>query len=136
MQIEQSLVRFRLDRGVARAISGAAAEGARERFRLNTPLVAIGVRGTDFCDHCRCFGEERRRPMLTRGPRPMLFGPFVVGVVQRGPWALAALSQQNSTDKRGDLLLEFRDLLLNPGYCNSCPLYQTFAPAVARHGQV
>lgn len=44
----QSLVRFRLEKGVTRAISGAAAEGARERFRLNTPLVAIGVRGTDF----------------------------------------------------------------------------------------
>jgi len=44
----QSLVRFRLEKGVTRAISGAAAEGARDRFRLNTPLVAIGVRGTDF----------------------------------------------------------------------------------------
>ena len=47
-QVQQSLVRFRLEQGVVRAISGAAAEGARERFRLNTPLVAIGVRGTDF----------------------------------------------------------------------------------------
>ena len=47
-QVHQSLVRFRLDIGVARSISGAAAEGARERFRLNTPLAVIGVRGTDF----------------------------------------------------------------------------------------
>lgn len=47
-QVQQSLVRFRLDHGVARSISGAAAEGARERFRLNTPLAVIGVRGTDF----------------------------------------------------------------------------------------
>jgi hypothetical protein len=47
-QVSESTVRFKLEYGVARAISGAAAEGARERFRLNTPLVAIGVRGTDF----------------------------------------------------------------------------------------
>lgn len=47
-QVADSQVRFRLETGVARAISGAAAEGAKERFRLNTPLVAIGVRGTDF----------------------------------------------------------------------------------------
>lgn len=47
-QVSQSQVRFTLQTGVARAISGAAAEGAKERFRLNTPLVAIGVRGTDF----------------------------------------------------------------------------------------
>lgn len=47
-QVSMSLVRFKLEYGVARAISGAAAEGAKDRFRLNTPLVAIGVRGTDF----------------------------------------------------------------------------------------
>lgn len=44
----QSIVRFRLDQGVTRAISGEAAHAAKDRFRLNTPLVAIGVRGTDF----------------------------------------------------------------------------------------
>ena len=43
-----STVRFRLDQGVTRAISGEAAHAAKERFRLNTPLVAIGVLGTDF----------------------------------------------------------------------------------------
>ena len=47
-KVLDSQVRFKLEKGVARAISGAAAESAKERFRLNTPLVAIGVRGTDF----------------------------------------------------------------------------------------
>ena len=47
-KVLESQVRFKLEKGVARAISGAAAESAKERFRLNTPLVAIGVRGTDF----------------------------------------------------------------------------------------
>jgi len=42
------VVRFSLDSGEARSISGAAAQAAKERFRLNTPLVAIGVKGTDF----------------------------------------------------------------------------------------
>lgn len=46
--VANSLIKFKLEYGVARAISGAAAEGAKDRFRLNTPLVAIGVRGTDF----------------------------------------------------------------------------------------
>lgn len=48
---EKSQVKFKLSRGTARAISGAAAEGARDHFRLNTPLVAIGIRGTDFVVH-------------------------------------------------------------------------------------
>lgn len=43
-----SVVRFQLDQGVVRAISGQAAEAAKDKFRLNTPLAAIGVKGTDF----------------------------------------------------------------------------------------
>ena len=43
-----SSVKFDLIEGVTRAISGKAAKAARQRFRLNTPIAAIGVRGTDF----------------------------------------------------------------------------------------
>jgi FecR protein len=43
-----SQVRFELEQGVVRAISGKAAESAKDKFRLNTPLAAIGVKGTDF----------------------------------------------------------------------------------------
>lgn len=45
---EQSSVKFHLQEGVTRSISGDAARSARQRFRLNTPIAAIGVRGTDF----------------------------------------------------------------------------------------
>lgn len=45
---ERSAVKFNLREGVARAISGEAVRAARSRFRLNTPVAAIGVRGTDF----------------------------------------------------------------------------------------
>ena len=47
-QTGETAVRFTLTRGEVRSVSGAAAKEARERFRLNTPIVAIGVRGTDF----------------------------------------------------------------------------------------
>jgi len=43
-----SLIKFNLVEGTARSVSGEAAKAARERFRLNTPIAAIGVRGTDF----------------------------------------------------------------------------------------
>jgi hypothetical protein len=43
-----STVKFDLIKGVARSISGRAAKAARSRFRMNTPIAAIGVRGTDF----------------------------------------------------------------------------------------
>lgn len=41
-------IRLILERGVIRSVSGAGAQASRERFRLNTPLAAIGIRGTDF----------------------------------------------------------------------------------------
>ncbi|MFI4940787.1 MAG: FecR domain-containing protein [Burkholderiales bacterium] len=41
-------IKFELTNGVARQISGKAVKQARENFRFNTPVAAIGVRGTDF----------------------------------------------------------------------------------------
>lgn len=43
-----SAVKLNLLEGETRAISGDAAKNARENFRMNTPIAAIGVRGTDF----------------------------------------------------------------------------------------
>jgi len=44
----QSTVKFNLVEGVTRSISGDAGQSSRDRFRLDTPIAAIGVRGTDF----------------------------------------------------------------------------------------
>lgn len=41
-------VRLKVAQGVSRSISGLATEADKSRFRLNTPVAAIGVRGTDF----------------------------------------------------------------------------------------
>ncbi len=47
-QAQRSQVKFQLLEGTARSITGKAGESARDRFRLNTPVAAVGVRGTDF----------------------------------------------------------------------------------------
>ena len=41
-------IKLELLNGVARSISGDAVKQARQNFRFNTPVAAIGVRGTDF----------------------------------------------------------------------------------------
>ncbi len=43
-----SSIKLNLLEGIARSISGDGAHAARDRFRMNTPIAAIGVRGTDF----------------------------------------------------------------------------------------
>lgn len=47
-QPQSNEVRLKLEQGTGRSISGAATEADKNRFRLNTPIAAIGVRGTDF----------------------------------------------------------------------------------------
>lgn len=44
----QSRFRIDLHQGVARSITGDAVKEARHNFRFNTPVAAIGVKGTDF----------------------------------------------------------------------------------------
>lgn len=44
----QSQIRYTLQQGVGRYVSGKGSQAAKERFRFNTPMAAIGVRGTDF----------------------------------------------------------------------------------------
>ncbi len=45
---EQSQIKYTLDQGVGRYVSGKGSQAAKDRFRFNTPMAAIGVRGTDF----------------------------------------------------------------------------------------
>lgn len=45
---QRGAIRFKLEEGVMRSITGTWGEAAREQFRLNTPLAAIGIKGTDF----------------------------------------------------------------------------------------
>ena len=47
-QPKATKVKLELLSGVARAISGQGVKQARQNFRFNTPVAAIGVRGTDF----------------------------------------------------------------------------------------
>ena len=69
-----SVVRLSLDSGEARSISGAAAQAAKERFRLNTPLVAIGVKGTDFVTQ---VSKETIRVTVNQGA--IVMAPFDSG---------------------------------------------------------
>jgi hypothetical protein len=48
---KNSRIKFVLEQGTARSITGKAGEASKQSFRLNTPLAAIGIRGTDFVVH-------------------------------------------------------------------------------------
>lgn len=108
-KVSLSLVRFKLEYGVARAISGAAAEGAKDRFRLNTPLVAIGVRGTDFVVRS---GDHGTTAAVNQGS--IVMAPFGDGcqVQSLGPCG-SSTARLLSADM-GQLLVEFRAQFSQP----------------------
>ncbi len=41
-------IKFKLVSGTSRFITGKAGQAAKQNFRLNTPVAAVGIRGTDF----------------------------------------------------------------------------------------
>ena len=41
-------IKFKVEKGVIRSITGKWGQANPEKFRLNTPVAAIGVKGTDF----------------------------------------------------------------------------------------
>ena len=107
----QNAVKFELEQGVVRAISGEAAHQARDRFRLNTPLVAIGVRGTDFTTQ---VGPESSAVVVNQGA-------IVLTPLGRGCSAMALgpcegkLARVLSASMRGTALI-YRVNMTEPGF--------------------
>lgn len=55
---QASRIRLNLHDGNTRTVSGRGGEAAKDRYRFNTPVAAIGLRGTDYT--VRNVGDETR----------------------------------------------------------------------------
>lgn len=103
-----STVKFNLVKGSARSVSGKAAKAARQRFRMNTPLAAIGVRGTDFVVRA---DQQNVQAIVNEGA--IVVAPFSdqCSVDSLGPCAVFnAVELQGNTQQ----LLKFNHLLDAP----------------------
>lgn len=94
-------IRFKLEQGVMRSISGAATQANKERFRLNTPLAAIGVRGTDFVVQSDASGV---RAVVNQGA--IVVAPFDGACVAQALGPCATTSARELSDTMGRVLLE------------------------------
>ncbi|MDP1932499.1 MAG: FecR family protein [Gammaproteobacteria bacterium] len=118
----QSSIKLNLVEGVTRAISGDGARSARERFRLNTPIAAIGVRGTDFVvsatgQSVRALVNEGAIVLAPYSSEclAIAFGPCAVNAVELTQESLQVVQLDGSTplprlvpapDERGPLTRE------------------------------
>lgn len=94
-------IRFKLEQGVMRSISGAATQANKERFRLNTPLAAIGVRGTDFVVQSDASGV---RAVVNQGA--IVVAPFDGACVAQALGPCTTTSARELSDTMGRVLLE------------------------------
>lgn len=100
---QDSAIRFKLEQGVVRSISGKGTEAAREHFRLNTPIAAIGVRGTDFVVQAEA---ERVRVAINRGA--IVLTPLGEGCRADALGACATAATRMLSVEMGNVMLEFQ----------------------------
>ncbi len=98
---DNTAIRFRLEQGVVRSITGEAAQARKERFRLNTPVAAIGVRGTDFVVQS---GLDEARVVVNRGA--VVVAPLAGACAQQSLGPCATAEARELTDAMGRVLLE------------------------------
>lgn len=117
----ESHIKLRLNRGVVRAISGKGAQAARERFRMNTPVAAIGIRGTDFS----VFTSEATTRVSVRSGG-IVMSPFVGGCSLSGSGPCeGSAGRELSSQRRGDILQinhgDAQPTLLGPQFQHLAP---------------
>jgi len=104
---DNSQVKLNLIEGTTRTVSGDAAKTARDRFRLNTPIAAIGVRGTDFVVSTT---SNSLKALVNDGA--IVVAPFSAQCLQGGTGPCEA----NSTELGGGSMqiLEFNSEMTEP----------------------
>ena len=95
-----SRVKFTLKTGTSRLITGKAGQANKQGFRLNTPMAAIGIRGTDFVAQVQ--GEVTR---VTVQQGAIVMAPLGAGCDAAGSGACGgALARQLTAAQLGGFL--------------------------------
>lgn len=100
---KDSAVKFQLEEGMARSITGKAGEAAKDKFRLNTPIAAIGVKGTDFIVSANI---ERVRVAVQSGA--VVVSPFDSGCRVDGTGPCSSGSARTLSADMGAMMLEIQ----------------------------
>ena len=94
-------LRLELEQGVARFITGRAGEANKDAFRLNTPLAAIGIRGTDFVVEA---ADDAVRALVHRGA--IVMAPFGADCQPEALGACGGSAARQLTGSQQDAFLE------------------------------
>lgn len=104
-----TLIKLELQNGVARSISGDAVKLARQNFRFNTPIAAIGVRGTDFTVYTT--DETSRVAVISGG---VVVSGFNASCLQSGTGPCEGVSTQELFARQQGQLLQINKGQVKP----------------------
>jgi len=97
-QPEASRIRMDLQNGTSRAVSGKGGQAAKHQYRFNTPLAAIGLRGTDYTV---IADSDKTRVSVAQGG--VIVSPFTADctMAQLGPCSSSPLARELTASMPG-----------------------------------
>lgn len=126
---EATQIRFDLLDGTARSVTGKGGEQAKDRFRMNTPVAAIGVRGTDFITQA---DAENTRAHVAAGA--IVLAPLGAGCQANTLGVCQTASARVLTAEMRDMMLEFTRGTTEPRLVPLSDKLQITAPQAAAAG--
>lgn len=102
-------IRLDLLHGTVRSVTGKGGELAKERFRMNTPVAAIGVRGTDFIAQA---DAENTRVHVAAGA--IVLAPLGAGCQENTLGSCQTAAARVLTAEMRDMMLEFTRNMAEP----------------------
>ncbi len=97
---ENTQIKLDLHYGVMRAVSGTGAQAAKQNYRLNTPLAAIGIRGTDYSVIANT--DFTRATVITGG---IVMSNYSEGCAQSGAGVCAGQGSKDLFANQGNAML-------------------------------
>lgn len=119
---EASRIRLDLHHGTSRAVSGKGGQAAKHQYRFNTPIAAIGLRGTDYT--VIADSQKIRVSVAQGGVIVTPFGPDCASA-QLGPCLNALARELNATVPGAYLEVtgaQKPGVLVNPGADKQAPV--------------
>lgn len=119
-------IRFDLLRGTVRSVTGKGGEMAKDRFRMNTPVAAIGVRGTDFITQA-----DAEKTLVHVASGAIVLAPLGAGCQENTLGACQTAAARLLTAEMRDMMLELTRGMAEPRLVPLSDKLQVTAPQAA-----
>ena len=119
-------IRFDLLRGTVRSVTGQGGELAKDRFRMNTPVAAIGVRGTDFIAQA-----DAEKTLVHVASGAIVLAPLGAGCQENTLGACQTAAARLLTAEMRNMMLEFTRGMAEPRLVPLSDKLQITAPQAA-----